>query len=75
MKKKLSFIAFLLLGCITFTFSQERIIGGYAVDISQRPFQAAVYTNYNNPYSFGGGVIISNEWIITAAHVVKDNNN
>lgn len=52
-------------------FAQSRIIGGYPVDISQRPYQAAVLINglFN-----GGGVIINSEWILTAAHVVKNGN-
>ena len=47
--------------------AQQRIIGGSAVNITERPYQAAVFVNgtFN-----GGGVIISNRWILTAAHVV-----
>lgn len=48
--------------------AQQKIIGGSAVDISQRPFQAAVFIDGN--FS-GGGVIINNQWILTVAHVTK----
>lgn len=52
--------------------AQSRIIGGYPVNISQRPYQAAI--NVNGSFN-GGGVIINSEWILTAAHVVRDANN
>ena len=47
--------------------AQLKIIGGSAVDITQRPYQAAIFVNgqFN-----GGGVILNNQWILTAAHVV-----
>uniref|UniRef100_UPI004026AA6B S1 family peptidase n=1 Tax=Parabacteroides distasonis TaxID=823 RepID=UPI004026AA6B len=49
-------------------YAQQRIIGGTAIDISQRPFQAAIFISgtFN-----GGGVIINNQWILTAAHVIS----
>lgn len=68
MKKKVFCI---LLSLICFSLSaQQRIIGGYTVDISDRPFQAFVACNNGNRYNVGGGVIISPQWILTAAHVV-----
>ena len=44
--------------------AQLKIIGGSAVDITQRPYQAAIFVNgqFN-----GGGVILNNQWILTAA--------
>ncbi len=47
--------------------AQLKIIGGSAVDITQRPYKAAIFVNgqFN-----GGGVILNNQWILTAAHVV-----
>lgn len=49
--------------------AQQRIIGGSAVDISQRPYQAAIFINGEFK---GGGVILNNQWILTAAHVVEN---
>lgn len=49
--------------------AQQRIIGGSAVDISQRPYQAAIFANGE---FIAGGVIINNQWILTAAHVVHN---
>lgn len=71
MKTKLlnTFLA-LLIG-IMGAVAQTRIIGGYAVDITQRPFQA--YIDCGSQY--GGGVIIGSQWILTAAHVVKNDAN
>lgn len=71
MKTKLlnTFLA-LLIGMMG-AVAQTRIIGGYAVDITQRPFQA--YINCGTQY--GGGVIIGSQWILTAAHVVKNDQN
>lgn len=50
--------------------AQQRIIGGQSIDISQAPYQVAIFTDSG----FGGGVIINNQWILTAAHVVKNKN-
>lgn len=47
-------------------YAQQRIIGGQAIDISQAPYQVAVFAGN----SFGGGVIINDQWILTAKHVV-----
>lgn len=67
MKTKLCHILILLIASMTL-YAQEKIIGGSTADISERPYQAAIYTegNFN-----GGGVIINNQWILTAAHVVN----
>lgn len=50
------------------THAQQRIIGGSAVNITERPYQVAVLINGTFT---GGGVIIGNKWILTAAHVVN----
>ena len=47
--------------------AQNRIIGGNITDISNRPYQVAVFVD--NQFE-GGGVIVNRQWIITAAHVV-----
>lgn len=67
MKTKIfSFLIFLFIGVSS--YAQQRIIGGSAIDISQRPFQAAIFID--GKFS-GGGVIINNQWILTAAHVTQ----
>lgn len=65
-KNSFLMVALFLMGSIIVN-AQLRIIGGSAVDISQRPYQAAVFINglFN-----GGGVVISPYHILTAAHVV-----
>lgn len=68
---KTSFLYFLVLltVCnIPLLHAQQRIIGGQSIDISQAPYQIAIFTDSG----FGGGVIINNQWILTAAHVVKN---
>ena len=65
---KRCFFLLLLIASSVKLMAQLRIVGGSAVDISQRPYQAAVFVDgvFN-----GGGVIISSRYILTAAHVVN----
>lgn len=68
MKTKLFYIIGLL--CLSIVVqAQQRIIGGSTANITERPYQAAIYVNgtFN-----GGGVIIGSRWILTAAHVVRN---
>lgn len=69
MKTKHLLIFLLLIMSTVYLFSQERIIGGTTANITDRPYQAAIFINgqFN-----GGGVIVGNKWILTAAHVVYD---
>lgn len=70
MKTRLiNFLVFLFI--CTSLHAQLKIIGGTAIDISQRPYQAAIFVD--GSFS-GGGVIINNQWILTAAHVVYGQN-
>lgn len=68
---------FLLLFLINVTFSTKlvhpfeisrdhRIIGGQNAKYGQFPYQVALYDIFSNPVC--GGAIISERWIITAAH-------
>lgn len=43
-----------------------RIVGGTSTTIASRPFQASLRTTSN--YHFCGGSIITNRWVISAAH-------
>lgn len=47
--------------------NKKAVIGGNTIDIKHAPYQVAIFINgeFN-----GGGVIINNEWILTAAHVI-----
>lgn len=66
----LHFLVLLIVCNIPILHAQQRIIGGQSIDISQAPYQVAVFADK----SFGGGVIINNQWILTAAHVVRNKN-
>jgi secreted trypsin-like serine protease len=49
------------------------IIGGQPINISAAPYQAAFYVLRGAAFGFqGGGVILSQNWILTAAHVVSN---
>ena len=51
-------------------FSQTDIVGGEDCDISEYPWQAAIYAD---GYLCGASVI-HQYWVITAAHCVENNN-
>lgn len=77
-------IKFFLLGIVTTVFvysckkadetdekvqikkKKEAIIGGNPIPITRVPYQVRI----NIPNASGGGVILSKDWIVTAAHVV-----
>lgn len=48
--------------------SDDRIVGGYPVNITQHPYHVAIVYDYRD---FCGGSIISNRWILTGAHCIK----
>lgn len=66
MKTRLISFIILFISC-GLLHAQQRIIGGSAIDITQRPYQAAIFVNGE---FLGGGVILNDQWILTAAHVV-----
>lgn len=55
--------------------NKTSIIGGQPINISNVPYQCAIFGETNGNIRFwGGGVILSENWILTAAHVVTDAN-
>ena len=67
MKNTLILLAFLF---STQVFSQAEIVGGEDCDISEYPWQAAIYAD---GYLCGASVI-HQYWVITAAHCVEEGN-
>lgn len=63
-----SFLFLLLLGQNDTSSEESRIVGGYQANIEDISYQAALVTNWNSV--FCGGSIISEKWIVTAAHCV-----
>ncbi|XP_020808966.1 brachyurin-like [Drosophila serrata] len=47
---------------------ESRIVGGNYAYIGQIPYQVGITFDYGSSSGFCGGSIISNEWILTAAH-------
>lgn len=48
--------------------SESRIIGGTEVDPNSVPYQAALFIHFARGSSFCGGSLISEQFILTAAH-------
>ena len=70
--RKFVLTLFIYIGFTSVLYAQKRIIGGKSVDITQRPYMAEIFgRKEGDPYMhLGGGVILSDRWILTAAHVV-----
>ena len=72
MKTKIFITWILLLGCLFNMKAQQRIIGGQTIDISQAPYQVCIFvTDITGQNGYGDGFLISDQWILTAAHVVR----
>lgn len=56
---------------LSMLYAQERIIGGEDVGISEYPFKVGIQIF---PGAFCGGTLLSNEWVLTAAHCVMRKN-
>ena len=69
MKTKFLTVLFLFFACIFISNAQQRIIGGETIDISQAPYQVAIFNN--SKQTFGGGMLLNNQWILTAKHIVE----
>lgn len=50
--------------------NDERIVGGYPMDISKVPYQVSIQTTWGEHYC--GGSLISANMVLTAAHCVED---
>lgn len=48
--------------------SESRIIGGTEVDPNSVPYQAALFIHFSRGSAFCGGSLISEQFILTAAH-------
>uniref|UniRef100_A0A8C6SP67 trypsin n=1 Tax=Neogobius melanostomus TaxID=47308 RepID=A0A8C6SP67_9GOBI len=46
------------------TLEDDKIVGGYECAKSSVPYQVSLFTGYN----FCGGTVLSNEWVLSAAH-------
>uniref|UniRef100_A0A3P9NYS5 Peptidase S1 domain-containing protein n=1 Tax=Poecilia reticulata TaxID=8081 RepID=A0A3P9NYS5_POERE len=47
----------------------SRIIGGLDANLGRWPWQASLH---QNGFSFCGGTLINNQWVLTAAHSCRD---
>jgi len=74
MKTLIMAIGFMLLA-MQVTAQDQRIYGGEEINISEAPYQALLKSFIGGWPTYGGGVVIDCEWILTAAHNVFDENN
>ncbi|XP_063290685.1 trypsin isoform X2 [Pelobates fuscus] len=64
---KFLIIAFLLGAAAAFENDDDKIVGGYTCKKNSVPYQVSL----NSGYHFCGGSLISNQWVVSAAHCYK----
>lgn len=52
--------------------SPAQIAGGYPIDIRDAPWQVALRIKSGNGFALCGGTIIDRQWVLTAAHCLKE---
>ena len=62
------YLSFLDCGVVN---TRQRIIGGQTVQVDEYPWHVAIALITSPEISFCSGVIISNEWIVTAATCLR----
>ena len=65
-----------ILSCTAHATPQAKIINGQAVADNQAPWQAALISNNQQPYTsyFCSASIVGNKWLVTAAHCAERSN-
>uniref|UniRef100_A0A673AYC0 trypsin n=1 Tax=Sphaeramia orbicularis TaxID=375764 RepID=A0A673AYC0_9TELE len=63
-EKSTRFIRLLLLYLLLNIRSDDKIVGGQECRKNSVPYQVSLFTGYN----FCGGILLSNEWVLSAAH-------
>lgn len=64
-------IRFLTFTYLTFLDLDSRIIDGSPAAVGQFPWQVAVFFVVGGGTFFCGGSVISNQWVLTAAHCAQ----
>ncbi|KAM3614238.1 uncharacterized protein V6R79_011597 [Siganus canaliculatus] len=64
------FILLTLFGGAVVLEADDKIVGGYECSKNSVPFQVSLFTGYN----FCGGTLLSDEWVLSAAHCKTKSN-
>ena len=49
----------------------DRIVGGESTEVNEYPWQAAVVIPHDSGFALCGGSLISDIWVLTAAHCLR----